>query len=137
MKILKTLLLGVVVSLGIPACNDNNEVVATGVAGNDFFITWQITSSSQNNAVVSCAQAGATRVTMHVVKTDTGVATDSAFNCDDHQGLSGQLAPGGNYDVTINLVNAAGLVISTQSRNNQNITISGTVDLGLITFSVP
>jgi hypothetical protein len=131
------LVLAALAVFGAAACNDNSQVVPTGIVGNDFAVRWQIASNVLGGQIISCAQAGATAVVETVIKTDTGVVLTSRFDCNAYQGLSAQLAAGGNYDIQLDLVNPANAVLSTVSITNQNITINGTVDLGLVTFQVP
>jgi hypothetical protein len=136
MKTMRGLLVGVLLLFTGASCNDNSSVIATGIAGNNFFLTWQLTSVSLNSTI-TCAAAGADRVVVDVFKEETAILLTSSFPCDAYQGLTTQFAANGDYHVAMRLLDPAGTVLSVVTLDQKDITIPGTVDLGHVNFLVP
>jgi hypothetical protein len=132
----KTLVALVALLMGA-ACGGDDDVVVTGQLGNNFFVEWQLASSSFGNAVVSCATVGATTVQTSVLQIDTGVSSQELFDCDQHQALTTFLfAPPATYDVTLEVFSGFGDVLGVVSLGQLLVDFDGTVDLGLQTFFV-
>lgn len=135
---MRSFLAGLILALAVPACTDNEAVIPTGIAGNDFFVQWQITATSLGRARISCADANATAVTMSVLEQTTGVVASNTFTCEAYQGrFVQQFGTDSVYDVTLSLVNEINQALSIVSIRGLEISVPGTVDLGVVSFTIP
>jgi hypothetical protein len=136
-KLAKLFKIGVVAAaVGLAGCSDGGTVVVTptGAVQDNFFVTWEIRSVSFGP--LDCAEAGAAFVDMDLVNVDTGERQVFSFDCFAYEGTSGMVGVG-SFDVLLNLADARGGVIAQANVGVQNVTVSGTIDLGHTVFQVP
>lgn len=130
----------VIMSLGLllAACAEDDVVTPAGVPSVSFFADWDIASASRGNGSITCGEAGGSLVYMTVWRETEEVARASVFACDLYQGLSvQQFASNAVYDIRLDLLSPFNAILASVFFDDQFIAISGTVDLGRVTFFVP
>jgi len=121
------------IGLALAGCGGGGTVTVTpaGAVQDNFFVTWEIDSLAFGP--IDCATAGAATVDLDAVNADTGSRFVFTFPCDAFQGQAGPIDVG-NFDVLLNLTDASGGVIDQVNVGTENITQSGTIDLGHVIF---
>jgi hypothetical protein len=99
-----------------------------------FFATWEIDSTL--DGPLSCEEAVTPTVDMDVLNVDTGSRTVFTFACNAYQGTSPAVDVG-TFDVLLSLNDPAGNVVSQTEVGTENVTQSGTLDLGHHIFQIP
>ncbi|MEA2699541.1 MAG: hypothetical protein QOI66_3812 [Myxococcales bacterium] len=119
--------IGALILIGATVGTLSGCVIDNGCAPDVVSFTWTIVDA--NNAVFTCQQAGATTVVINIDGTPT------SFGCNSY-GAAINGVPGGTHQVSFQLLDANGALLSQTGAMSASVLRCGGVDLGQVAFEI-